>query len=138
MSKGLKSREKPSNPKKTCSFVGRVRDIKVFVGNFTYKCDFMVLEDVSSVIDRYLDEIIMGKPFVEKPKLTYDKKEGTVVFETNNERVTFKMPHKMERFKDIEDLNTNNIPPFFVASKRDEEKGEGYVNMKRMSHSSEF
>nr|GEV77008.1 hypothetical protein [Tanacetum cinerariifolium] len=51
---GLKSREKPSNPRKTCNFVARVRGIKLFVGNFTYEYDFMVLEDVSSVIDHYL------------------------------------------------------------------------------------
>ncbi|GJY20550.1 hypothetical protein Tco_0393116 [Tanacetum coccineum] len=91
----------------------KVKGIKVFVGNFTYECDFMFLEDVSSVIDHYL---------------------GTVMFEKNDERVTFKMPHKMERFKDIEDLNTDNIPPFFVASKGDEERGEGYVSRKRLTH----
>ncbi|GKC75099.1 protein kinase-like domain, concanavalin A-like lectin/glucanase domain protein [Tanacetum coccineum] len=75
MCKGLKSREKPSNPSKTCNFVGRVRDIKVFVSNFTYECDFMVLEDVSSVIDHYLDGMILGKSFVKQSKLTYDKEE---------------------------------------------------------------
>nr|GEY30667.1 hypothetical protein [Tanacetum cinerariifolium] len=51
--------------------------------------------------------------------------------------MTFKIPHKMERFKDIEDLNTDNIPPFFVASEGDEEKGEGYFSRKRMTHYSE-
>ncbi|GKB22201.1 hypothetical protein Tco_0856124 [Tanacetum coccineum] len=50
MSEGLKSREKLSNPRKTSNFVERVRGIKVFVGNFTYECDFMILEDVSSAI----------------------------------------------------------------------------------------
>ncbi|GJX61638.1 protein kinase-like domain, concanavalin A-like lectin/glucanase domain protein [Tanacetum coccineum] len=134
MNEGLKSREKPSNPRKTCNFVGRVRGIKVFVENFTYECDFMVLEDVSSVIDHYLGEIVLGKPIVKQSKLTYDKEEGTVMFKKNNKRVTFKMPHKMERFKDIEYLNTDNIPLFFVASKGDEEKRDGYVNRKRMTH----
>ncbi|GJS78741.1 hypothetical protein Tco_0728622 [Tanacetum coccineum] len=122
MSNGLKSREKPSNPKKTCNFVGRVSDIKVFVGNFTYGCEFMVLEDVSSVIDHYLDGIIFGKLFVKKSKLIYDKEEGFVMFGKNDERVTFKMPHKMERFKDIEDLNTDNIPPFLQQVKETRRK----------------
>ncbi|GJQ95881.1 DNA-directed DNA polymerase [Tanacetum coccineum] len=35
MSKGLESRHKPSNPSKNNNFVGRVRGLKVFVGNFT-------------------------------------------------------------------------------------------------------
>ncbi|GJW06532.1 protein kinase-like domain, concanavalin A-like lectin/glucanase domain protein [Tanacetum coccineum] len=137
MSEALKAREKLSNPRKTCNFVGRVRGIKVFVGNFTYECDFMVLEDVSSVIDHYLDGMVLGKPFVKQFTLTYDKEEGTVMFEKNDERVTFKMPHKIKRFKDMEDLNTDNIPPFFVASKGDEEKEEGYVCRKRMTHYSD-
>ncbi|GJT93951.1 putative reverse transcriptase domain-containing protein [Tanacetum coccineum] len=59
------------------------------------------------------------------------------MFEKNDERVTFKMPHKMERFKDSGDLNTDNIPSFFVTSKGDEEKGEDYVNRERMTHYSE-
>nr|GEU44884.1 retrovirus-related Pol polyprotein from transposon TNT 1-94 [Tanacetum cinerariifolium] len=122
MSERLKSREKPLNVKKTCNFVGRVKGIKVFVGNFTYECDFMILEDVSSVIDHYLGGMVLGKLFVKQSKLTYDKEEGTVMFEKNDERVTCKMPYKLKRFKDMEDLNTDNIPPFFVASKGDEEK----------------
>ncbi|GJW07688.1 hypothetical protein Tco_1570111 [Tanacetum coccineum] len=61
---GLELRKKPSNPNKTCNFVGRVRGVKVFMGNFTYECDLMVLEDVSSVIDRYLGGMILGKPFI--------------------------------------------------------------------------
>ncbi|GKC11093.1 hypothetical protein Tco_1007875 [Tanacetum coccineum] len=94
-------------------------------------------EDVSSFIDHYLGGMMLGKSFVKQSKLIYDKDEETVMFEKNDKRVTFKTPHKMERFKDIEDLNTDNIPPFFVTSKGDEEKGEGYVSRKRMAHYSE-
>ncbi|GJZ08917.1 hypothetical protein Tco_0543200, partial [Tanacetum coccineum] len=96
-----------------------------------------VLEDVSSVINHYLGGMILGNPFVKESKLIYDKEEGTVMLEKNDERVTFEMPHKMERFKDIEDLNGDNIPPFFVTSKGDEEKGEAFVSRKRMTHYSE-
>ncbi|GJT88075.1 hypothetical protein Tco_1069792 [Tanacetum coccineum] len=97
----------------------------------------LILEDVSSVTDHYLGEMVLGKPFVKESKLIHDRDEGTVMFEKNNERVTFKMLYKLERFKDIEDLNTDNIPPFFIKSKGDEEKGEGYVSMKRMTYYSE-
>ncbi|GJT87729.1 hypothetical protein Tco_1069446 [Tanacetum coccineum] len=50
MSKRLGPRKKPSNPGKICNFVGRVKELKVFVGNFNYECDFMVLEDTTTVI----------------------------------------------------------------------------------------
>ncbi|GJU51994.1 hypothetical protein Tco_1221549 [Tanacetum coccineum] len=118
MSKGLESRRKPSNPKKVCNFVRRVRGLKVFVGNFTYECDFVIVEDTTSVIDHYLGEMVLGKPFIKESALVYNKDEGTVMFEKDNKKITFKMPHKMERFKhiDIEDLKTDNIPPFLIAS----------------------
>ncbi|GJU07078.1 hypothetical protein Tco_1123508 [Tanacetum coccineum] len=115
----------------------KVRGLKVFVGNFTYECDFVVLEDISSVIDHYLGRIVLGQPFVKESGLVYDKDEGTIMFEKDNERITYKMPHKMETFKNIEDLNTDNIPPFVITSDDDEENDEGFVNRHRRTHYSD-
>ncbi|GJY87938.1 hypothetical protein Tco_0502566 [Tanacetum coccineum] len=61
MSKRLEPRRKPSNPKKICNFLGRVKGLKVFVANFTYECDFMVLEDTTSVIDHDLGLYLMRR-----------------------------------------------------------------------------
>ncbi|GJW31012.1 hypothetical protein Tco_0047887 [Tanacetum coccineum] len=74
----LEPRRKPSNPKKNCNFVGRVKGLRVFVGNFTYECDIMVLADTTSVIDHYLGSVVFGKPFMEATELVYNKEEGTV------------------------------------------------------------
>ncbi|GKD46054.1 hypothetical protein Tco_1270699 [Tanacetum coccineum] len=121
MSDRLESRRKPKNPRKVCNFVGRVKGLTVFIGNFTYECDFVVLEDTTSVIDHYLGLVLFGKPFVEKTRLIYDKEEGTVLFEINNENIVFKMPHKMEIFKhiDFKDIKTNCIPPFVIEGDDD-------------------
>ncbi|GJX61122.1 protein kinase-like domain, concanavalin A-like lectin/glucanase domain protein [Tanacetum coccineum] len=118
MSERLESRRKPSNPEKIFNFVGRVRGLKVFVRNFTYECDFVVIEDITIVIDHYLRWMILGNPFVKESKLVYDKDEGMVMLEKDNKKITFKMPHEMERFKhiEIEDLKTDNIPPFVIAN----------------------
>ncbi|GKE22304.1 protein kinase-like domain, concanavalin A-like lectin/glucanase domain protein [Tanacetum coccineum] len=102
MSEGLKSRRKPSNPKKISNFVGRVKGLKVFMGNFTYECDFVVVEDTTSVIDHYLGGMVLGKPFVKEFGHVYDKDEGKVTFEKEKENITFKMPDKMESFKRID------------------------------------
>ncbi|GKC89004.1 hypothetical protein Tco_1149653, partial [Tanacetum coccineum] len=75
---GLKSRRKSSNPEKISNCVGRVKGLKVFVGNFTYECDFVMLEDTTSVIDHYLGGMVLGKPFVKETGLVYDKDEGMV------------------------------------------------------------
>ncbi|GJV19138.1 protein kinase-like domain, concanavalin A-like lectin/glucanase domain protein [Tanacetum coccineum] len=96
MSKGLESRQKPSNHSKNNNFVGRVKGLKVFIGNFTYEFNFMILEDTTSIIDHHLGEVVFGKPFARNTGLVYDQEEGTVTFEKDNEKITFKMPHKME------------------------------------------
>nr|GEX32385.1 hypothetical protein [Tanacetum cinerariifolium] len=36
------------------------------------------------------------KPFVKETGLLYHKDEGTIMFKRNKEKITFKMPHKME------------------------------------------
>ncbi|GJY02239.1 MAK10-like protein [Tanacetum coccineum] len=121
MSKRLGPRRKPSNPKKICNFVRRVKGLKVFVGNFTYECNFMVLEDTTSVIDHDLGSVIFGKQFVEATGLVYDREEGTITFEKDKKKIVFKMPHKMEMFKhkDFADIKTDHIPPFSIESDDD-------------------
>ncbi|GJY02396.1 hypothetical protein Tco_0360548 [Tanacetum coccineum] len=122
MSNRLEPRRKPFNPKKNCNFVGRVRGLKVFVGNFTYECDFMVLEDTTSVIDHYLGSVLLKNPFVEATGLVYNKEEGTFVFERDKEEIVFKMPHKMDMFKHIDftNISTDCIPPFIIESDGDD------------------
>ncbi|GJR24023.1 hypothetical protein Tco_0972550 [Tanacetum coccineum] len=88
MSEGLKSRRNLSNPEKICNFVGKVKGLKVIMGNFTYKCDFVMLEDTTSVIDHYLGSMVLVKPFVKASRLVYNKGEGTVTLGKNNERIT--------------------------------------------------
>ncbi|GJQ97301.1 hypothetical protein Tco_0008440 [Tanacetum coccineum] len=124
----VQPRSKPSNPKKNCNFVGRVKGLRFFIGNFTYECDFMVLEDTTSVIDHYLGSGVFGKPFVEATRLVYNKEEGTVVFEKDKERIIFKMPHKMDMFKHIDftDRGTDSIPYFIIESDDDNCKKTHY------------
>ncbi|GKC54075.1 MAK10-like protein [Tanacetum coccineum] len=130
MSKRLGPRRKPLNPRKICNFVGRVKGLKVFVGNFTYECDFMVLEDTTSVIDHDLGSVMFGKPFVETTGLVYDREEGTITFEKDKEKIMFKMPHKMEMFRHIDftDIKTDHIPPFAIESDDDSSEKTYYSN----------
>ncbi|GJY95474.1 hypothetical protein Tco_0511835 [Tanacetum coccineum] len=113
MTYGLRSRQKPSNLDKISNFVGRVRCIKVFIGSFAYECDFMILEDTSSIIDCHLREMVFGKPFIDETGLVYNEEKGTVMFEKGDEKITFKMPYTMEIFKRTKliGLSTDSIPP---------------------------
>ncbi|GJZ55888.1 hypothetical protein Tco_0611081 [Tanacetum coccineum] len=113
MTYGLRSRQKPSNPHKISNFVGRVKSLKIFIGSFTYECDFMILEDTTSIIDRCLREMVFRRPFIDKTGLVYDKEEGTVSFKQDNEEIKFKIPHTMEIFKQTRFMgaSTDSIPP---------------------------
>ncbi|GKE44057.1 hypothetical protein Tco_1471341 [Tanacetum coccineum] len=73
----LGPRKEPSNPNKISNFVGRVRGLRVFIGSFAYKSNFMILENTTSVIDGCLGEFVFGKPFIEETGLVYNKEEGT-------------------------------------------------------------
>ncbi|GKE50369.1 protein kinase-like domain, concanavalin A-like lectin/glucanase domain protein, partial [Tanacetum coccineum] len=120
----IESRQKPSNPSKNRNFVGRVKGLKVFLGNLTYECNFMILEDTTSIIDHHLGEVVFGKPFARNTGLVYDKEEETVTFEEDNEKITFMMPHKMEECNhiDFKDINTDSITPFVLGSNDDSGK----------------
>ncbi|GJS87523.1 zf-CCHC domain-containing protein [Tanacetum coccineum] len=114
MTYGLESRHKPSNPNKVSNFVGRIRVLKIFIGSFAYECDFMILEDTTRIIDHHLSEMVFRRPFIEETRLVYNKGEGTVMFEQNDAKITFKMPHIMEIFKQAKlmGLSTDFVPPF--------------------------
>ncbi|GJZ31713.1 hypothetical protein Tco_0576760 [Tanacetum coccineum] len=96
MNKGLESRQKSSNPSKNSNFVGESPPRR------------------SS----------LWKAIFKKFGLVYDPKEGTVTFEKDNKKITFKMPHKMEAFNhiDFKNVNTDSIPPFVLKNNDDRKK----------------
>ncbi|GKA73726.1 hypothetical protein Tco_0780028 [Tanacetum coccineum] len=74
--------------------------------------------DTTSIIDHHLGEVVFGKPFTRNTSLVYDQGEGTVTFEKDDKKITFKMPHKMEasNYIDFKDINTDSIPSFVLGS----------------------
>nr|GEW70117.1 MAK10-like protein [Tanacetum cinerariifolium] len=62
------------------NFIGRINEMHVFIGNFTYIVDFMIVEDISSIIDPRLSQVVLGKPFVEMSNTTHYSPEGVVRF----------------------------------------------------------
>ncbi|GJX39147.1 hypothetical protein Tco_0252450 [Tanacetum coccineum] len=91
-----KIREKPFQarrnlyqPYKFCNFVGRAKNIHIFIGCFVYVVDFMILEDLGSIIDSCLSEVVLGKQFASTSKLTYDESLGLVRFSQKDDEVIF-------------------------------------------------
>ncbi|GKC66038.1 hypothetical protein Tco_1098636 [Tanacetum coccineum] len=86
---------------------------KIFIGSLTYECDFMILEDTSSIIDCHLGEMVFGKSFIDETSLVYNEENGIVMFKQGDEKITFKMSYTMEVIKQtwLMGLSTDSIPP---------------------------
>ncbi|GKA16358.1 hypothetical protein Tco_0696105 [Tanacetum coccineum] len=61
--------------RRVSNFTGRIKGIHVFIGNLTYIVDFMIVEDISSIIDPRLSQVVLGKPFMEISNMTHDPPE---------------------------------------------------------------
>nr|GEV21826.1 hypothetical protein [Tanacetum cinerariifolium] len=60
--------------------------------------------------------------------LIYDQEEETITFEKDDEKITFRMSHKMEasNHTDFKNINTDSIPPFVLGSNDD--RGKTYYS----------
>ncbi|GJV67286.1 hypothetical protein Tco_1482795 [Tanacetum coccineum] len=68
------------------NFIGMIKGMHVFVENFTYVIDFMIVDDNSSIIDPRLSQVVLGKPFFEISNMTHDPPEGVVRNEEDKRR----------------------------------------------------
>jgi len=127
----LEPRRDPKYPGGVCNFVGRVKGLRVFVGNFTFVTDFMIVEDLANVIDCRLSNVVFGKPFVEESKLEYDEVEGTIRFASNTDSITYRMPNRMKEFRFISRFDSDNVGAFEDIDEKDKKKGMDYVWEKR-------
>ncbi|GKC38725.1 hypothetical protein Tco_1051109 [Tanacetum coccineum] len=86
------------------NFTRRIKGMHVFIGNFTYVIDFMIVEDISSIIDPMSSQVVLGKPFIEISNMTHDPHKGAVRFIKGTDEVSYKMPHKIEQYNSLSDL----------------------------------
>ncbi|GKF16880.1 hypothetical protein Tco_0061798 [Tanacetum coccineum] len=99
----------------------------VFIGNFTYIVDFMVIEDISSIIDPKMSQVVLGKPFVEISNMAHDLQEGVVRFTNRNNKVAYKMPRKIEQYNSLLNLEKEQTKSVYLRNEEDKRRGVEYV-----------
>ncbi|GJR50322.1 putative reverse transcriptase domain-containing protein [Tanacetum coccineum] len=99
----------------------------IFVGNFNYVSDFMIIKDISSIIDPRLSQVVLGKPFVEISNMTHDLSLGIVKFANGTDEIAYKMPHKTEQFNLLTDLEKEHTKSIYFRNKKDKRRGVEYV-----------
>ncbi|GJS57238.1 MAK10-like protein [Tanacetum coccineum] len=112
------------------NFTGRIKGMHVFVGNFTYIVDFRIVEDISSIIDPRLSQVVLGKPFVEIYNMTHDPPEGVVRFTNGTDEVAYKMPQMIEQYNSLSDLEKEHTKSVYLRNKEDKRRGVEYVMIK--------
>ncbi|GKD45138.1 retrotransposon ORF1 [Tanacetum coccineum] len=112
------------------NFTRRIKRMHVFIGNFTYVVDFMIAEDISSIIDPRLSQVVLGRPFIKISNMTHDLPEGVVRFTNENDKVSYKMPYKIEQYNSLSDLEKEHIKSVYLRNKEDKRKGFDYVMSK--------
>ncbi|GJY54596.1 hypothetical protein Tco_0446260 [Tanacetum coccineum] len=98
MKKQLEPRIDNKDLRRISNFTGRIRGMHIFVGNFTYIADFLIVEDISLVINHCLSQVVLGEPLIETSNMTYDLSLGIVKFTNGVDEVAYRIPHKIEQF----------------------------------------
>ncbi|GKB91262.1 hypothetical protein Tco_0963534 [Tanacetum coccineum] len=112
------------------NFTGRIKGMHVFIGNFTYLGDFMIIEDISSIIDPRLSQVVLGRPFIEISNMTHDLHEGVVRFTYEDNDIAYKMPYKIEQYNSLLNLEKEHTKSVYLRNDEDKKRGVEYVMSK--------
>ncbi|GJW09713.1 hypothetical protein Tco_1575540 [Tanacetum coccineum] len=126
----LKPRIHLDDPRRVRNFTGKVKGIHVTVGNFTYRTEFLVIEDIGSLIDHSLSNVVLGKPFVNESHMSHDQSLGRVRFTDGVDEITYQMPHMMDQFSALLNFKKDHVNPIYVRNEEDKIKGAEYVKNK--------
>ncbi|GJV79857.1 MAK10-like protein [Tanacetum coccineum] len=112
------------------NFTRRIKGMHVFIGNFTYVVDFMIVEDISSIIDPRLSQVVLGRPFIKISNMTHDLPEGVVRFTNEDDEVSYKMPYKIEQYNSLSNLEKEHTKSVYLRNEEDKRRGVDYVMSK--------
>ncbi|GJW09050.1 hypothetical protein Tco_1571473 [Tanacetum coccineum] len=108
------------------NFTGRIKGMHVFVGNF------MIVENISSIIDPRLSQVVLGKPFVEISNMTHDPPEGVVRFTNGTDEVAYKIPYMIEQYNSLSDLEKEHTKSVYHRNEEDKRRGVECVMSKTL------
>ncbi|GJZ21504.1 reverse transcriptase domain-containing protein [Tanacetum coccineum] len=131
----LDTRRDPENSRKISNFTGRIRGMHIFVGNFTYITDFLIVEDIGSTIDPCLSHVELGKPFVKVSNMTYYPSIGIVKYTDGMDEVAYQMPHKIEQFRPLLNIEKEHKQSVYFRNDEDKRRGVDYNDeMRSLEH----
>nr|GEV91829.1 hypothetical protein [Tanacetum cinerariifolium] len=85
--------------------------------------DFMIVEDIISIIDPRLSQVVLEKPFIDISNMTHDPTEGVARFINGTNEIAYKMPHKIEQYNSLSDLEKEHTKSVYLRNAKDKRKG---------------
>ncbi|GJT05361.1 hypothetical protein Tco_0839823 [Tanacetum coccineum] len=82
------------------------------------------------VLDPRLSQVVLRRPFKEISNMTHDPPKGVVRFIRGTDEVAYKMPHKIEQYNSLSDLEKEHIKLVYLRNKEDKRRGVEYVMSK--------
>ncbi|GKB04647.1 hypothetical protein Tco_0832842 [Tanacetum coccineum] len=70
------------------------------------------------------------KPFVEISNMTHDPLGGVVRLTNRTDKIAYKMPHKIEQYNSLSDLEREHTKSVYLRNKEDKRRGVEYVMSK--------
>nr|GEX63118.1 hypothetical protein [Tanacetum cinerariifolium] len=89
-----------------------------------FMVDFIVLEDVSELIENGLIEILLERPFKDSSGIEESVMEWMVWFKIGGDKTNFQMPKAISRFRHLSTKQCNMMTPILRIS--DEDKTNGF------------
>nr|GEW86228.1 protein kinase-like domain, concanavalin A-like lectin/glucanase domain protein [Tanacetum cinerariifolium] len=130
MRKQLEPKEDPNSISGVSNFTRKVKGMHILIRNFTYVSDFMIVEDVSSIIDPRLSQVVLGKPFVEISNMTHDLSLRVAGFTNGTDEIAYKIPHKLEQFNSLLDLEEERTKSVYFRNEENKRRGVDYMMSK--------
>nr|GEZ84792.1 retrotransposon Orf1 [Tanacetum cinerariifolium] len=130
MRKQLEPKEDPERIRGIINFRGRNKGIHIFIGNFTYVLDFMIVEVITLIIDPSMSQVVLGKPFLEVSNMTYNLSLGVVKFTDGTNEFAYKIPHKIEQYNSLSNLEKGHTKSIYLRNKEDKRRRVEYVMKK--------
>ncbi|GJR62727.1 hypothetical protein Tco_1504889 [Tanacetum coccineum] len=136
--KPFQARRNSYQPYKFYNLVRISKNMHIFIGCFVYVMDFMILEDLGSIIDSGLSEVVLGKPFARTYKLTYDESLRLIRFAQKNDEVVFRMPQRTKELDLVSPLEKDKFEAFFMDSLKVRKIGFKHIIEKRKRYYKAF
>ncbi|GJZ80234.1 hypothetical protein Tco_0645228 [Tanacetum coccineum] len=83
-----------------------------------------------SWIRRIGQNLAIFKPFVDISNMTHDPPEGVVRFTNRTDEIAYKLPHKIEHYNSLSDLEKEHTKSVYLRNEEDKRRGVEYVMSK--------